>query len=109
MRIQLVTVTESSIDTVVLSLRLKGSEAVRYVHVLEAAFKRNPYIDKSHAIRELLGLAEPSVLTSQEIAFFRTGNRKAKEETTAVKTVSSNSNTVVRVAHPPKAKKKRVG
>jgi hypothetical protein len=90
-------------------LRLKGSEAVRYVHVLEAAFKRNPYIDKSHAIRELLGLEEPKVLTSQEVNFFRTGDRSAKGSITTVKTVSSNSNTMVRVAHPPKAKKKRVG
>jgi hypothetical protein len=65
-------------DTVVLSVRLKGAEAVRYVHILEAAFQRNPYIDKSHAIRELLGLDEPAVLTEKEINFFRTGVREEK-------------------------------
>jgi hypothetical protein len=63
-------------DTVVLSLRLKGAEAVRYQHVLDAAFKRNPYIDKSHAIRELIGLDAPALLTAEEIDFFRTGKRK---------------------------------
>lgn len=57
------------------SLRLSGPEAVRYWRVMDAAKERNPYIRLTDVIREIVGLNEPNVLSTEEILFFRTGNR----------------------------------
>jgi hypothetical protein len=58
-------------NSVVISLRLKGAEAVRFWNLLDKAKDKNPYIDKSHVIRELLGLDPPKILTQADIERFR--------------------------------------
>jgi hypothetical protein len=58
-------------DSVVISLRLKGAEAVRFWNLLDKAKAANPYIDKTHIIRELIGLDPPKLLTQAEIDRFR--------------------------------------
>jgi hypothetical protein len=93
-------------DTVVISLRLKVAEAVRYQHVLDAAFKRNPYIDKSHAIRELIGLAAPALLTVEEIDFFRTGKRKQEESTLGARIAPETTHPLPIRRNSPVAKKR---
>ena len=65
-------------DRTILSVRLKSAEAVRFWRVMDAAKVRNAYLDKSDVIRELLGLAEPSALTPDEIEYFRKGKEKKK-------------------------------
>jgi hypothetical protein len=60
-------------DNTVVSLRLKGADAARYWRIMDAAKHRNPYIDKSDVIRELVGLDPPKLLTAQEIEHFRHG------------------------------------
>jgi hypothetical protein len=68
-------VRDRDLDNVVLSVRLKGAEAVRFWRIMDAAKARNPYIDKSHVIRELLGLDAPKVVTLKEIQQFRSGKK----------------------------------
>jgi hypothetical protein len=63
------------LDNVVLSLRLRGAEAVRFWAVLDKAQARNPYADRTDVLRELLGLNAPAVLTAADIEFFRNGNK----------------------------------
>lgn len=70
--------TERDIDNANLSLRLKGSEAVRYWKVLDTAKQRNPYAAISDVIRELIGLDEPTLITKEELEFFRVGSRKTE-------------------------------
>lgn len=60
----------------VLSLRVKGAEAARFKRIMDIAKERNPYVDKSNVIRELLGLNDLIVLNDDDVAFFRTGERK---------------------------------
>lgn len=57
------------------SIRLKAGDATRYWTVMDRAKKRNPYCDKSDVIKELLGLAKPSLLTKEDLHYFRTGNK----------------------------------
>lgn len=64
-------VPSRDLDAVVISLRLKGPEAVRFIHLLEKARAKNPYIDKTHVIRELIGLDPPTILTEKEVEHFR--------------------------------------
>jgi glutamate formiminotransferase len=54
-----------------LSIRLKDAEATRYWRIMDAAKKRNPYINKTVVMRELLGLDPPNALTAAEIAHFQ--------------------------------------
>lgn len=58
-------------NSVVISLRLRGPEAVRFWNLLDKAKQKNPYIDKSHVIRELIGLDPPTILTAADIDRFR--------------------------------------
>lgn len=58
-----------------LTIRLDESEAIRFWTVFKAAKKRNKFINKTNAIRELLGLDDASALTEQEIEYFRTGKK----------------------------------
>lgn len=62
---------DKNLDNVVVSIRLRGADAARYWRVMDEAKARNPYIDKSDVIRELLGLDPPRCLTDVEIAHFR--------------------------------------
>lgn len=62
-------------DRTILSLRLKENEAVRFWELMDKAKSRNPYVDKSDVIRELLELSPPHALTVAEIKFFRTGKK----------------------------------
>jgi hypothetical protein len=68
-------VRDRDLDNVVLSVRLKGAEAVRFWRLMDAAKARNPYIDKSHVIREVLGLDPPNVVTAKEVQQFRSGKK----------------------------------
>lgn len=62
---------DKNLDNVVVSIRLRGADAARYWRVMDQAKARNPYIDKSDVIRELLGLNPPGCLTLAEIEHFR--------------------------------------
>jgi len=44
---------------IVLTLRLKGAEAMRYRRMLELGRSRSIYADKSSIIRELFGAKKP--------------------------------------------------
>ena len=63
-------------DKVILSLRLRGAEAVRFRSVMDEAQRRNPYAARTDVLRELLGLNAPAVLTEKDIIFFRTGSKR---------------------------------
>jgi hypothetical protein len=63
-------------DNPLLTIRLNEPENVRFWRLMELAKGRNPYAGKSDVLRELLGLNQPGVLTSDEIHFFRTGEKK---------------------------------
>jgi hypothetical protein len=78
-------VVDRDLDNVVLSVRLKGAEAVRFWRIMDTAKARNPYIDKSHVIRELLGIDAPDVITSTEIEHFRSGKKAASLKPTPKK------------------------
>lgn len=67
---------ERDLDKASVSLRLKGPDAVRYWHVMDAAKERQPYARLSDVIRELIGLDEPHILKPAEIQFFRSGNKE---------------------------------
>lgn len=54
-----------------LSLRLKGDEAERYRRALVIGLARNNFANKTHVIRELIGLDPPQLLTHKEIEEFR--------------------------------------
>lgn len=62
-------------DNEVLSLRVRGAEAARFKRIMDIAKQRNPYVDKTGVIRELLGLNDLFVLTDDDVTFFRTGNK----------------------------------
>lgn len=62
---------EKNLDNVVVSVRLRGADAARFWRVMDEAKARNPYIDKSDVIRELLGLDPPKCLTVKEVQHFR--------------------------------------
>lgn len=64
-------VMDRDLDNVVVSVRLRGADAVRFWRVMDDAKARNPYIDKSDVIRELLGLDPPICLTAAEVDHFR--------------------------------------
>lgn len=68
---------DKNLDNVVVSIRLRGADAARYWRVMDEAKARNPYIDKSDVIRELLGLDPPRCLTATEIAHFRNPVKQA--------------------------------
>lgn len=65
------------LDNTILTLRLNGAEAARFWRLMDEAKARNAYAGKSDVVRELLGLNPPTVLTENEIHFFRTGEKKA--------------------------------
>lgn len=67
--------TERNLDNVVLSLRLRGAEAVRFWKIMDSAKHRNPYIDKTDVIRELIRIDPPHLLTEAELNFFTTGKK----------------------------------
>lgn len=67
---------ERDLNNVVVSVRLKNADAVRFWRIMDAAKHRNPYIDRSDVIRELMGLDPPSCVTPEELAAFR-GERPA--------------------------------
>lgn len=54
---------ERDLNNVVVSVRLKNADAVRFWRSMDAAKHRNPYIDRSDVIRELMGLDPPSCVT----------------------------------------------
>lgn len=62
---------DRNLDNVVVSVRLRGADAARFWRIMDAAKNRNPYIDRTNVIRELLGLDPPAVLTVKEIQHFR--------------------------------------
>ena len=62
-------------DNFILSIRLKGAEAVRFWAIFDSAKQRNPYAERSDVVRELLGLDAASLLTKDELTFFRTGEK----------------------------------
>jgi|GEM_PF-4619215 len=62
---------EKNLDNVVLSLRLRGADAARFWRIMDTAKAKNPYIDKSDVIRELIGLDPPTILSLSEIEHFR--------------------------------------
>jgi hypothetical protein len=62
-------------DNFILSLRLKGAEALRFWSVLDVAKGRDPYAERTDVIRELLGLEELRLLTEEDLSFFRTGRK----------------------------------
>ena len=70
------TMKERDLDNVVLSLRVRGAEAVRFWKIMDLAKSRNPYVDRTVVLRELLGLSKPNILTIDDINFFRTGNKQ---------------------------------
>lgn len=71
---------ERDLNNTVLTLRLNGAEASRFWRVMDAVKSRNPYIGKSDIIRELLGLNPQTALTSDELIFFRTGEKSQKPQ-----------------------------
>lgn len=60
-----------------MSIRLQESENLRFWKLMDAAKKKNPYLDKSHVIRELLGLAPLNILTAADLRYFQTGEKNA--------------------------------
>lgn len=60
----------------ILTIRLNDAEQARFWRLMDAARERSAYAGKSDILRELLGLNPPSVLTTAEINFFRTGQKK---------------------------------
>lgn len=69
---------ERDYDNTVLSLRFTSIEAARFWRVMDQAKARNAYIAKSDVYRELLGLKPPDVLSKDEIAFFRSGDKASQ-------------------------------
>lgn len=57
----------------VISLSLNAEEQERYQKVLDIAKDRHAYINKTHVIRELIGISDPAILTAKEIEYFRKG------------------------------------
>jgi hypothetical protein len=66
-------------DNFILSLRLKGAEALRFWAVLDIAKSRNAYAERTDVIRELLGLDELNLLTADDMSFFRSGKKTETE------------------------------
>lgn len=69
---------DKDLDNVVVCVRLRGPDAARFWRVMDAAKHRNPYIDRSNVMRELLGLDPPGALTADEIKHFQGHNAVLK-------------------------------
>lgn len=65
-------------DNFILSIRLKGAEAMRFWSVMDNAKSRDAYCERTDVTRELFGLNPPQYLTKGDIEFFRTGKKVAK-------------------------------
>lgn len=76
-------------DSASLSLRLKGAEAVRYNRLWITAKLREPFLEKTDMIRELLGLSPLTYLTQPEIDFFRTGDKVEPKRTSVPATTKA--------------------
>lgn len=76
-------------DNVVLSLRLKNAEARRFWKLMDIGKKRNPYIDRTNIIRELLELDQPKILTETEIRFFRQSQENVNKKRTQISDADS--------------------
>jgi hypothetical protein len=55
----------------VISLRLTEPEAERFWNLYNKVIAKNPYITKSHLLRELIELDPPRLATPKEIAHFK--------------------------------------
>lgn len=66
---------ERNLDNVVLSIRVRGAEAVRFWKIMDLAKSRNPYADRTVVLRELFGLSKPDILTTEDIEYFRQGKK----------------------------------
>ncbi len=66
---------ERDLDNVVVSLRLRGAEAVRFWIIMDKAKEKDHYADRTDVLRELLRLDPLELLTEHDIAFFRTGEK----------------------------------
>jgi hypothetical protein len=60
----------------ILTIRLNDAEHARFWRLMDVAKKRNAYAGKSDVLRELLELNKPTVLTKDEIHFFRSGEKR---------------------------------
>jgi hypothetical protein len=78
------------LDNVVVSIRLRGDEAVRYWGLMDLAKARNFYANLTDVWREVIGLDKPNLLTFDEIHWFRTGKKRADQKLFGVGEVIEN-------------------
>lgn len=66
-------------DNFVLSVRLKGGDAMRFWTIFDRALTRNYEADRSDVVRELLGLDPLFFITQADAEYFRTGKPQASQ------------------------------
>ena len=99
---------DRNLDNVVVSIRLRGSEAVRYWKLMDVAKARNPYAHMSHVIREMLGLDPPNLVTKEELEHFRTA-KKSVEATLDGRKITPSSSPAIKHYKGERKKKNKVG
>lgn len=66
-------------DNFVLSVRLKGGDAMRFWTIFDRALTRNYEADRSNIVRELLGLDPLFFITQADAEYFRTGKPQSNQ------------------------------